>query len=378
MLPVTIWMNMPSFYQSDFFRALVHTNAIDLQVIYARGLTPDRIQLGWHADLKGFNYRTLSAPHALHEAARLAGAQRERLHIVNGIWAEPTFVAALLCLIIAKSRYALYMEAPDPYAARSKLKRWLRSTFGKLVCARASGAFPIGGFGIEFLAGLGLPRDRMYPFGYFRSMPAGPLEGFETSDQLEIVYVGQLVHRKGLDLLLTALAPLRQAFPCLRLTLIGHGVEQSFLEMQARSLGMTHWVNFEGALSYEHILSRLHTASALVLPSRWDGWGLVVNEALMAGVPAIVSDRCGAADLIRDGVNGYIFRGEDVADLQSKLTLVLQQHDFPTLRRRARQVGQVLSTDHIASYFIECLEHMLGLAHERPPVPWHLALGSEV
>ena len=57
-------------------------------------------------------------------------------------------------------------------------------------------------------------------------------------------------------------------------------------------------------------------ADLLALPSRWDGWGLVVNEALAVGVPVIASNACGASDLIRQDVNGYVFTSEDAASLR--------------------------------------------------------------
>src|ERR1051325_5103774 len=107
--------------------------------------------------------------------------------------------------------------------------------------------------------------------------------------RIEILFVGQLVRRKGVDLLLDALAPLWAEYPTLRLTLIGEGDERAALESQAAASGFRDRVTFAGARPADEVRTRLMAADLLVLPSRWDGWGMVVNEALAAGVPAIVS-----------------------------------------------------------------------------------------
>jgi glycosyltransferase involved in cell wall biosynthesis len=56
-----------------------------------------------------------------------------------------------------------------------------------------------------------------------------------------------------------------------------------------------------------------------VLPSRFDGWGAVVNEALMVGTPVICSDRCGASDVIENGRNGYVFEADNADALLQRL-----------------------------------------------------------
>jgi glycosyltransferase involved in cell wall biosynthesis len=78
------------------------------------------------------------------------------------------------------------------------------------------------------------------------------------------------------------------------------------------------WVRFAGLRSTAEILPYYAFAHAFVLPSRREPWGLVVNEALAAGLPVIVSNRCGcAADLVAQGVNGFVFdpdREEELID----------------------------------------------------------------
>src|SRR5262249_42870073 len=151
---------------------------------------------------------------------------------------------------------------------------------------------------------------RVYPFGYFRANngPGLSAKSSTLSKGTEVIFVGQLIDRKGVDLLIEAGQPLLKENPDLHLSLIGSGNEALVLRKRARALGIEDRVNFEGTISSDIIQSRIARADVLVLPSRWDGWGMVVNEALSAGVPVIVSDRCGAADVVQNGVNGYVFK----------------------------------------------------------------------
>src|SRR5207237_10032858 len=123
MLHVTIWMNMPSFYQEDLFRALVDSGKVELKIIFARNLTEQRTALGWHRDLKGYSSEFLNGWRSIPNALRFAWQQRDRVHVVSGLWAEPAFASALIILTITQSRYLIYSEAPNPFLTRSLSKK---------------------------------------------------------------------------------------------------------------------------------------------------------------------------------------------------------------------------------------------------------------
>jgi glycosyltransferase involved in cell wall biosynthesis len=371
MLRITIWMNMPSVHQEGIFSILAGMEGVDLEVIFAEGLTSDRAQLGWKANLRGYRYRILAGKFSLLQALRVAWSERDRIHVVNGIWAEPAFASALCVLAVSGSAFAIYSEAPDPSQPTSRLKRVMRGTFGKWVARRAAGVLAVSHFATDFYTRLGAPRERFYPFGYFRaSADSRPAPAFpRTPGRTEVIFVGQLIRRKGLDILLAAMRPLFAQYPDLHLTIVGAGEDFAALQALIGRSGDEERVTLLGVLPAEQIPARVSDAQVLVLPSRWDGWGMVVNEALSAGVPAIVSDRCGAADLIRHGINGYVFRSEDVEDLRRCL------RDFlgggrERLRAAVAATGRAITAEVAARYMIECMNHMVGARRERPVPPW--------
>lgn len=373
MIPLTVWMNHPSFYQSDMFRSLVKTGRVDLQVIYAKDLPGDRKGLGWQSDTQGYQYQFLDHNHPLVDALRIAYRQRRRIHIVNGVWAEPAFAVALATLASMRSSYAIYSEAANTGVIRTLGKRLIRNGFGRFILSGAKGVLPVSRMGAQFFRELGVKDQQIYPFGYFRSdanVQHIQLPDSETN-RMEVIFVGQLIYRKGVDLLLEAMRPFFDLYPSLNLVLIGRGEMQKTLLGEIHRLGFEERVNFEGVLSPGDIPARIAKSDLLVLPSRWDGWGLVVNEALSVGVPVVISDRCGAADLIQQKVNGYIFRNEDVADLRACLAhFFARRTDWPAMRMAAAECGQRISTEHVAPYFLECLEHMIGNLKSYPTAPW--------
>lgn len=373
MLKLTIWMNMPSFYQSDLFRSLQASSEVDLQVIFSKALTQDRTQLGWQSDLKGYSSYFLSDRRPIRDALRLARAQRDRIHIINGLWAEPSFAAALSFLTLSGSRCVVYSEAPEPDASRSTPKRILRHGFGRLIAQRIAGVLPISHLAEDFFSSLGVRKNRSYQFGYFESSARFAVHPVPEKDngRIEVIFIGQLIHRKGIDVLLEAIAPLFAMHPGLLLTVIGGGDLLESLRQRAQELGVGQRVRFEGVVPIDEIPSRLAGSDLLVLPSRWDGWGLVVNEALAAGVPVIVSDRCGASDLIREGVNGYVFRSEDAANLRSCLNKFFSRStEWPHLRAASLATAATISTEAVSPYLIKCLQHLTGATDAAPTPPW--------
>ncbi len=365
---------MPSFYQDGLFNALSASGKVDLEVVYARNLGQDREQLGWQSGTKIYPYQILSArPAALTDALRIARRARQRIHIINGIWAEPAFAAALCALGLLGSRFAIHSESPDLGQPPAALKKIMRARFGKWVARRAAGLFAVSHFAADFYSELGFNPRQIYPFGYFRAgadltvEPAPP----KNRAQVEIIFVGQLIHRKGIDILFSALQPLFAEHRELKLTLIGIGEAGAALKKQAADLRILERVEFIGARPSNEIPGRIAQAQVLVLPSRWDGWGLVVNEALAVGVPVIVSNRCGAMDLIQPGLNGFIFRSEDAEDLRRAVHQFLENRpQWSAMKAAAHMTGTAVSAENAAAYLIDCLRHLTQSSTVRPVPPW--------
>lgn len=123
------------------------------------------------------------------------------------------------------------------------------------------------------------------------------------------VYVGRFVAKKNLGFLLDAYARYRQATGAAarRLVLVGGGELEGDLRRRIAELDLGDAVEITGFVDAPEVAARLAGALALLLPSSVEQWGLVVNEALAFGLPAIVSEAVGARDaLVRNLVNGFV------------------------------------------------------------------------
>jgi UDP-glucose:(heptosyl)LPS alpha-1,3-glucosyltransferase len=135
----------------------------------------------------------------------------------------------------------------------------------------------------------------------------------DESDML-LLFVGMNFEVKGLDTIIAALAKARsvQSGMNIRLLVVGRGNENKYRKM-AESLGIAQAVTFAGT-QVDRLERYYRAADVFILLSRFDTFGMVVLEAMAAGLPVIVSPNVGAKDLVEEGVNGFILREPSDAD----------------------------------------------------------------
>jgi glycosyltransferase involved in cell wall biosynthesis len=172
-----------------------------------------------------------------------------------------------------------------------------------------------------------------------------PLERPRNDDGPVIfAYLGQLIHRKGLDLWLEAARVLRDSgFTNFKLRIIGGG-DETWLHSHITRTGMNDHVEITGFQSGAGLRSALGTSDVFVLPTRHDNYAAVVHEAACLGLPLLVSKYAGAASvLVKNDHNGYII---DPYDPQ---TFAARMHDFASPEKRtsmgqaSRQIGEAKS-----------------------------------
>lgn len=122
------------------------------------------------------------------------------------------------------------------------------------------------------------------------------IEKYDLKDCNIILYTGRLVEVKGLDLLLTAFAD--SEISNYKLVLVGDGNQKEKLQQQAKELGIEDMVVFAGYYSGNALYAWYDLANFFILPSRYEPFGAVVNEALVYGCPVVVSQFIGALDFV--------------------------------------------------------------------------------
>ena len=133
-------------------------------------------------------------------------------------------------------------------------------------------------------------------------------------DKKILLFVGRLVQEKGIDILIRSFETVKNREPNAILVIVGGGSEETFLRNLIEELQLSKSVFLKGKLNSSELYAWYNLAQIFILPSRFEPFGAVVNEALVAGCFTIVSDKVGAKCLI-DAGNGAIFESENFAEL---------------------------------------------------------------
>lgn len=324
---IAIVTGAPAPYREPVFAELARRPDILLKVFYCTGGHAD---VGWSNNsqrgrLTGRGYEGEILPNwtpKRHE--RLPGlgyanfAIRNRLRNFN-----PDYVIVYgynqLTLWLA---FQFCLQRNIPFALRSDSNFWLdqsngwRSAVRRKMVSRlvrqAAAVLPVGTANREYWYRHGAVPDQVHmaPYAVDNACVAELAEiGRSTSapsDATRFLYVGRLLPRKGVDLLVEAFNRLVVEAEA-KLIIVGDGPQRAELQkMQSeRARQATKWI---GKLPNEEAMQWYGRADVFVLPSRYEPWGLVVNEAMAAGLPVIAHERCGAAiDLVENGRSGLLF-----------------------------------------------------------------------
>ena len=247
--------------------------------------------------------------------------QRETFHLfVLSNYAAPTTQIAMRYLTWQKKPWVFWGEVPG-FRQRGRLGRLVRYQLQRPIANGATAVAAIGSEAADVYKAL-FPGIRVFNIPYFCDLAqfktAATARWTQKKHTVNVLFSGQLIERKGVDLLIGAFVQISDQVPELQLQLLGTGPGlNTLMEMIPSELrDRIHFLGFQQSPALPEIFA---AADIFVLPSRHDGWGVVVNEALGAGLPIVVSDRVGARDLVGHGCNGFITVAGDVDGLAGAL-----------------------------------------------------------
>jgi len=332
-----------------------------------QAFSEDRARQGWPTPpLGGVHLHLVTTPDAVKE--RVASAPLDSLHFCGGLRGHGLIGVAQHALGRGHLRQWVVMETVDDAGRTGALKRLEYSRLIRRWRSRLQGVLAIGHATPDWVRSRGMPAKAVFPFAYF--LPDEVRDGSvppEPRGTFRFLFVGQLIELKRVELLIKSLRELKQKD--FQLAVIGAGpMEEPLRAMAASALpGRVEWI---GVLPMQAVHAEMARADCLVLPSRHDGWGAVVSEALMVGTPVICSDACGAAGVVRDSGHGGVFGRDDSAGLTALLDRALAKGaPTPAERLSLAAWAMCLAADAGADYLLEILNHVDGHG-QRPLPPW--------
>jgi len=159
-----------------------------------------------------------------------------------------------------------------------------------------------------------------------------------AADGFSVVVPGRLVHEKGHIDFLDALVLLRAEGRQLIATLAGNGPMRAALEQQIEKLGLADCVIITGAVAHNELLGAMESASLVVVPSRFEGFGLTALEAMALGRPVVATTAGGLPEIIEHGETGWLVPPQDPAQLAQAIAELMD--DVP-LRKRLGEAGRL-------------------------------------
>lgn len=372
-IKVIILTEIISPYRISPFNCLNQEINIDLEVFFFAETESRR---SWHVpkDKIQFPYRVvwgLQAGKAYQNAPVFCNPnviyqlwQQQPDVVIFGGWHHFTYWLALVYAQMTGTRLLIWSESTpkderDSNQLKDKLKRW--------IVDKASGYIVPGKAQKDYLIHLGAKEERIWTApnavdsDFFVSETKRYRQHQETWKQklglsgIIILYVGRLIDEKGIPELLEAFAQLR-ADKSVTLVIVGDGpqAEQYQLYCQHKKLNNIFFTGFQPQST---LVQYYAIADIFVFPTRSDPWGLVLNEAMAAGLPIVCSAAAGAIDdLLEDGGNGFIVPVGNVEKLSSALQRLVEDEGLRTqMGMRSQQIILNYTPQKMAQGFKEAI-----------------------
>jgi len=372
---VALLTEIPAPYRIPLFNALAATHDVDLEVLFLAERDPRRQYPVYSTEFL-FERRVLPGSGLLARGrwVVLSRGARDELDrfdpdvVLLGGWNQPAFWTGLRWARKRRRPVVLWVEstARDERSGNPLLERLKRRAV-----AAAAGFLVPGRAAEEYVESLGVPRERIVIAPNAVDLSIFSVEADRRGREgCTFLYVGRFSQEKGVDVLLRAFRNVPG-----RLLLAGTGPQ----EEQVRALADDR-VELLGHVARENLPALYARADCLVLPSRSEAWGMVLNEAAAAGLPLVATDAAGGGyDLIEEGVNGYRVPVEDEAALAAALRKVAAD---PAWRLAAGERSRQLTAGYTGEAWAEQVVKLVrtrALPAPRPATkPVRIALLTEI
>jgi glycosyltransferase involved in cell wall biosynthesis len=233
---------------------------------------------------------------------------------------------------------------------KSRKDSWSRILFRKMLARRASGFIAYSSSTREYFMQLGIDKSKIKiainttDTHFFAEQTRRIRSGLKESDKKILLAIGYLRRLKRFDQLLRVVKVLSTRRGDFVLLIVGDGPYRTQLDEMVEDFAIGEFVQFEGFKQKTELPSYLAGADCFLFPSDYDIWGMVLNEAMAAGVPCIASIHAGAThDLIKEGETGFAVDFEETERAADRINWIL---DHPADARRIGDKAARFIADH--------------------------------
>lgn len=356
---ILIWMNIPSHHQSQFFDTLNNVCSNFIVHYYGKVLS-NRSDMGWDSNVQLKDYeKYIDVENYQINFEEL----KDYIHILPG-YGHPLLIELRNFFSKNNIKWVHWSEKATPGW------KWYISYYRKMIHAYyinkyALGALAIGNHAKNDFIRWGVKRKKIEILPYsFNSMsvfsPDKVILKFKKNRRA-FLFVGSLYYLKGIDLLLDAFNKEFKDSKDWCLILVGNIKDNKDYNKIIAKYELGDQVLIRGVISAREISSAYFASDVFILPSRYDGWGMVVNEAVYCNLPVIVSDAVGASEhLVESEKNGFIFKSGSVDSLAKQMR---QYKDLSLIDKHKRyniEIFDKYSSNSLSKHLIKTLKYWMS------------------
>ncbi len=385
MKKVAIISEIPVPYRSPMFEMLSRESKCEIKVFYCAKTEYGRdwdldfrqnydfeILSGWSIPVKGKKLFSFKINPSIW--IKLSEGNFDALFIAG--YAHFTMLSAIAWSMFNQVPYVIMSESQH-LTTRSPFKRFVKKLLLQPVISNASAYLPTGTMSRDYLVSYGANKDKSF---FFPNTPdidrfqekIKSLEGEKKKIKENlalpsgkvILYIGRLIEVKGVDVLIRAFEKLKKESPENNAVLLiaGDGPQRKELEKYVEDHHIAD-VFFVGFVQLETLPELYSIADIFVLPSSYEPWGVVVNEALACGLPVVTTTSVGAyPDLVKEDVNGKVVPPKDSSKLCSAIRHILENPEISkTMSRNSLEIIKEWKYDKGVKSFNNAVNVIFGI-----------------
>ena len=338
---IIAWQPVLTDHQAYTYQELSIQSRLPLTVNVMRLEDATRKKQGWtDASIHGLNRILIPKKRFFRYCIYQLFIHRSQIHIFGSAFESYKMFLIIIFASILKVNYYIISESYSPVAMsyfgegvriidniKAVLRPILYRLYILLLRKSVKGVFSISKLSIKQLIKSGLGQDKIFPFGYFvpAILPRDNYK-FRSTGQLRLIFVGSLIPRKGLNILLEAVAEAKKKCDQILLDVYGPG-SCEYYDLSDDS------IQYRGVIPFGHVQNKMQEYDLMVLPSKYDGWGVVVNEAICSGLPVVCSNAVGASVLVEKYKVGEVFESGDSDQLANILCKINSDRKYLKILR---------------------------------------------
>lgn len=370
------WFDQPPKVGKGCFNYISETWENTVVFAYLHDFNKTRKSVNWDDDDYGKAQLIELGPDAQAKVDNLFQMYPDAIHIADGFKSE-MMIYLKKYIMSGKYKFISFSERPGVYGKwwKKMLKRVYiplsEKRISKKYVDKICAYLPLGRTGVKTALKYGWNRDILYPFMYDPVDYVTDYNIYPVGNRVKMLYVGRFSkYTKGTDILMKAIDLLKSDSKTYTLDMAGgYG---DLREKALRWIGTKKNVNFLGLWDSKEVGMKMKKYDICIVPSKFDGWNLLVNEAIRAHIAVIVTDEAVSDELVTESNAGMVVPANSPKSLARAIDYAIANKELiEKWKYNAQKYTTCISSKSVGTYMMNIIRYeCLGEGRERPSCPW--------